>query len=100
MLHGVGGSKADGATDATRFAANGYAVVVPSARGFGRSCGVADSRGPGCERGWLHLADQRYEARDVQQLLGLLVDQGVADASALGVTGISSRRCWPPTRPD
>jgi hypothetical protein len=38
---------------------------------------------------WIHLADQRYEARDSQHLLGLLVDQRVAKRGALGVTGIS-----------
>jgi fermentation-respiration switch protein FrsA (DUF1100 family) len=64
--------------------------VTYSARGFGRSCGKPDSRtSPGCDAGWLHLADHRYEARDTQHLLGLLVDQGVARADALGVTGIS-----------
>ena len=60
-----------------------------SARGFGRSCGMPDSRAAGCSRGWIHLADQRYEARDTQCLLGLLVDQRVAQANAIGVTGIS-----------
>ena len=61
-----------------------------SARGFGRSCGVADSRtSPHCDRGWLHLADHRYEARDTQHLLGLLVDQGVTSPTAIGVTGVS-----------
>ena len=95
MLHGFGGSKAafegplPAAYSAASFARHGYAVVVPSARGFGRSCGVADSRTSTCARGWLHLDDQRYEARDVQWLLGLLVDQGVARREALGVTGIS-----------
>jgi len=103
MLHGWGGDKRsfqddspEGAGGATYhyndvwFAQQGYAVVTPTARGFGRSCGVADSRtAPGCDRGWLHLADQRFEARDVQHLLGLLVDQGVVRRDAIGVTGIS-----------
>ena len=72
------------------YAQRGYAVVNYSARGFGRSCGKADSRtSPGCDRGWLHLADQRYELRDTQHLLGLLVDQGVSQAGALGVAGES-----------
>ena len=44
---------------------------------------------PTARAGWIHLADQRYEARDTQHLLGLLVDQGVARPGALGVTGIS-----------
>jgi fermentation-respiration switch protein FrsA (DUF1100 family) len=96
MLHGFGGSKLDfqgpqpANYNAAYYAQKGYAVVLPSARGFGRSCGVPDSRTAGCERGWLHLDDQRYEARDVQWLLAKLVDQLVARPDALGVTGISS----------
>jgi fermentation-respiration switch protein FrsA (DUF1100 family) len=95
MLHGFGGSKTDfqgpqpAGYNAMSFARKGYAVVLPSARGFGRSCGVPDSRTAGCERGWIHLDDQRYEARDVQWLLAKLVDQLVARPDALGVTGIS-----------
>jgi len=102
MLHGLGGNKTNfqaptaAGTDArTRgfndvaLARAGFAVVLPSARGFGDSCGRPASRTAGCERGWQHLADQRFEARDVQHLLGLLVDQGVARADALGVTGES-----------
>jgi len=72
------------------YAQDGYAVVTYSARGFGRSCGRPDSRtSPGCDAGWIHLADHRYEGRDTQHLLGLLVDQGVARPDALGVTGVS-----------
>jgi hypothetical protein len=89
MLHAFAGSKADLAADAARYARAGYAVLVPSPRGFGRSCGVPDSRTADCARGWMHLADQRFEVRDVQHLLGLLVDQGVARADALGATGVS-----------
>ena len=95
MLHGFGGSKLDfegpkpAGYNAMDFARKGYAVVLPSARGFGRSCGVPDSRTAGCERGWIHLDDQRYEARDVQWLLAKLVDQLVARPDELGVTGIS-----------
>jgi pimeloyl-ACP methyl ester carboxylesterase len=94
MLHGFGGSKTafeggDPAYNAAFFARNGYAVVAPSARGFGRSCGVPDSRTGACTRGWIHLDDQRFEAHDVQFLLGTLVDEGVAKADALGVTGVS-----------
>jgi pimeloyl-ACP methyl ester carboxylesterase len=97
MLHGYGGDK--GAFEGTDgeptynnifYAQQGYAVVTYSARGFGRSCGRPDSRtSPDCDAGWLHLADHRYEARDTQHLLGLLVDQLVARPSALGVTGVS-----------
>ncbi len=71
------------------YAQQGYAVMTLSARGFGRSCGVPDSRTAGCERGWTHIADQRFEGRDVQLLLGTLVDERVADPEALGVTGVS-----------
>jgi pimeloyl-ACP methyl ester carboxylesterase len=110
MLHGYGGDKTsyeaskpegdkqpssepESATtyhwNSNFFARRGYAVVNTSARGFGRSCGAVSSRTPDCARGWIHLADQRYEARDSQHLLGLLVDQRVAKRGALGVTGIS-----------
>jgi len=95
MLHGFGDSKTafenpgPAGYNGAFFARKGYAVVLPSARGFGRSCGVPDSRTAGCERGWIHLDDQRYEARDVQWLLARLVDQLVAKPDALGVTGIS-----------
>src|SRR4051795_9165817 len=96
MLHGFAGSKADAeaggtasTSNASFYARRGYAVLVPTARGFGRSCGVPASRTPDCARGWLHLADQRFEVRDVQQLLGALVDEGVARPDALGATGVS-----------
>ena len=103
MLHGLGGSKTDfesapagdgGALyhyNNQWYASQGYAVVNLSARGYGRSCGVTTSRTADCiaAKGWQHLADQRYEVRDVQNLLGTLVDEGVAKADALGATGIS-----------
>jgi len=107
MLHGYGNNKSDFESDREEgrssttfhynnnfYAKRGYAVVNYSARGFGRSCGSPDSRsnvpaGASCERGYIHLADQRYEAHDTQHLLGLLVDQGLANPEALGVTGIS-----------
>jgi pimeloyl-ACP methyl ester carboxylesterase len=97
MMHGWAGNKTafEGSSAANgynnvRFAQQGYAVVTYSARGFGRSCGTPDSRtSPGCDAGWIHLADHRYEARDTQYLLGLLVDQHVARAGALGATGVS-----------
>jgi fermentation-respiration switch protein FrsA (DUF1100 family) len=104
MLHGWGGSKAafESSTPAgdgnetfdynnVYYAQHGYAVVNYTARGWGRSCGSEESRSetPGCEKGWLHLADQRYEARDTQYLLGLLADQRLTKPTATGVTGIS-----------
>jgi len=107
MLHGYGNNKGDFESDREEgrssttfhynnnfYAKRGYAVVNYSARGFGRSCGSPDSRSntppqASCARGYIHLADQRYEAHDTQHLLGLLVDQGIANPDALGVTGIS-----------
>jgi predicted acyl esterase len=71
------------------YAQHGYAVVNYSSRGWGNSCGSASSRTPDCAKGWIHLADQRYEARDTQVLLGQLADQHISDPGALGVTGIS-----------
>jgi fermentation-respiration switch protein FrsA (DUF1100 family) len=96
MMHGWAGDKAsfespapDG-YDSMTYAARGYAVVNYSARGFGRSCGRPDSRtSPGCDRAWIRLADHRYEVRDTQYLLGLLVDQGIVKPDAIGVTGVS-----------
>src|SRR3954454_19157547 len=104
MLHGYGGSKADFESSDPNgdgsntyhynndyFARQGYAVVNYTARGFGNSCGG----GPGgyhsgpCGQGYIRLADTRYEARDTQYLLGLLVDERSARRGALGVTGIS-----------
>ena len=59
-------------------APQGYAVLAYSARGQGFSCGSPPSRTPpGCDRGWVHLADARYEVRDTQYLAGLLVDAGL-----------------------
>ena len=104
MLHGFPGSKEnfeattpEGTSPHTYhwnnvfFASQGYAVVNLSGRGFGRSCGVPDSRtSPECDRGWAHvISDQRWELRDVQHLLGLLADEGVADPQKIGVTGTS-----------
>jgi pimeloyl-ACP methyl ester carboxylesterase len=97
MMHGWGGNKGSFESDSPAgnynnvyFARQGYAVITPSARGFGRSCGAEDSRtAPGCDKGWVRLADHRYEGRDVQHLLGLLVDQKVVDRQAIGVTGVS-----------
>ena len=103
MLHGWGGSKTafEASTPAgdgnetfdynnVYYAQHGFAVVNYSARGWGRSCGTSESRTePGCKEGWIRLADQRYEARDTQHLLGLLADEGIAKPRATGVTGIS-----------
>jgi pimeloyl-ACP methyl ester carboxylesterase len=104
MVHGLGGSKSDfEANDAEGtprieryhynnvfYARRGYAVVTLSQRGYGDSCGRAGSRTPGaCDHGWQHLDDLAYEARDIQTLVGMLVDQRVTRPDAIGVTGIS-----------
>lgn len=102
IMHGLGGDKAmfqdtraDGSSALTYhynnvyYAQKGYAVVSPTARGFGNSCGAASRTSAGCASGWARLDDTRYEARDVQHLLGLLVDQRVADPARLGATGVS-----------
>jgi X-Pro dipeptidyl-peptidase (S15 family) len=97
MMHGWGQTKTAfeshspaGSYNNVFYAQRGYAVVTYTARGWGRSCGAMDSRtSPGCDRGWIHLADHRYEARDTQHLLGLLVDQGITSPAAIGVTGVS-----------
>jgi pimeloyl-ACP methyl ester carboxylesterase len=96
LMHGLGGDKTSfestaGKEDYTNwfFARQGYAVVTPTARGFGNSCGKPESRTAGCEAGWTRLGDMRYEVRDVQTLVGQLVDQGVVKPNAIGSTGVS-----------
>jgi pimeloyl-ACP methyl ester carboxylesterase len=96
LLHGLGGDKTsfeatngDQAYNNWFFARQGYAVVTPTARGFGRSCGVSASRTPDCATGWTRLGDIRYEVRDIQTLVGQLVDEGVVKPDAIGSTGIS-----------
>lgn len=76
------------------YARQGYAVLTYTARGKGASCGGGGApraqlqTGP-CATGFIRLADQRFEARDTQYLLGLLVDQHITAADRIGVTGIS-----------
>ena len=102
MLHGWGGDKTSFESSSPSgdgnetyhynnvyYAQHGYAVLNYTARGFGNSCGSPSSRTADCAKGWIHLADQRYEARDTQYLLGLLVDEKITNRNAIGVTGIS-----------
>jgi cephalosporin-C deacetylase-like acetyl esterase len=103
MIHGWGGDKTNfeassPAGDGNEtfdynnvyYAQHGYAVLTYSARGWGNSCGAIGSReDPGCKEGWIRLADQRYEARDTQYLLGLLADEKITKPGAIGTTGIS-----------
>ncbi|MDQ6915341.1 MAG: acetylxylan esterase, partial [Actinomycetota bacterium] len=99
-VHGFGNSKYEyldpastAYTDnAFAWAREGYAVLTYTARGLWGSCGTPESRAASpdaCARGWIHLADARYEVRDTQELVGRLVDEGVADAARIGVTGDS-----------
>ena len=77
---------------ADTWAREGYAVIQLVARGFGDSCGTAASRisdPTGCASGYIRLDDDRYEVRDVQYAAGLLVDEGVVNPGAIGVTGES-----------
>jgi predicted acyl esterase len=105
MIHGWGGSKTDFETTSPEgdknktfdynniyYAQHGYAVLNYTARGWGRSCGSKESReaDPVCEeRGWIRLADTRYEARDTQYLTGVLADENITSPKHIGVTGIS-----------
>jgi dienelactone hydrolase len=115
MLPGYGGSDGvswDGTStsaygeegsdfNADWFAQRGYAVMTMNFRGVGYSCGpvyagtLSSDVQPkllgasACRDVTFEFADQRYDARDVQWLLGLLVDEGIAKADALGVTGES-----------
>src|SRR3954471_14907436 len=96
LLHGLGGTKTsfEGTSPALRytnwyFAKQGFAVVNPTARGFGNSCGKSNASSAGCDHGSTRLGDMRYEIRDVQTLVGLLVDEGIVKPDAVGATGIS-----------
>ncbi len=100
LVHGFGNSKYEYLNpDETAYTGNafewaraGYAVLTFTARGLWGSCGTPDARlaNPvACASGYIHLADVRYEARDIQELIGLLVDDGTADPDAIGVTGDS-----------
>ena len=100
LIHGFGNSKYEYLNPAeTAYTGNafawaraGYAVLTYTARGFWGSCGTPDARlagGAACAAGYLHLADHRYEVRDTQELIGRLVDGGVADRRRLAVSGDS-----------
>ncbi len=99
-IHGFGNSKYEylnpddtAYTDnAFAWARDGYAVLTYTARGLWGSCGTPEARAANpadCADGYIHLADIRYEVRDTQELVGRLVDEGVADRRRIGVTGDS-----------
>ncbi len=108
-FHGWGGSKQGLATfepvpnsglkfeekDARiqHWAEEGYAVFSMSDRGWALSCGKHDpaeeAELPVCEKGYNHLMDDRYEARDAQYLMSVLAAEGVVSPTKIGVTGAS-----------
>ena len=93
---GIANSSAYVGPGAGQLASAGYAVLQLTARGFGDSCGAAArlAESPAhyaatCSKGYVRLDDERYEARDVQNAIGLLVDAGLVNPGAIGVTGPS-----------
>ena len=89
MFHGYGGGKI-GISSMKRWLDQGYATFSMTARGFHESCGSVASRtasGDACDEGWVHLMDSRYEVRDAQTLIALLVDEGLVDGERIGATG-------------
>lgn len=95
-IHGWGLGKTGGAQTARATA--GYVVMTYTARGFHTSCGSLAARATDpslsdpdvcTKRGWIRLADARYEIRDTQYLAGVLADEGLVIPDKVGVTGIS-----------
>jgi dienelactone hydrolase len=100
LIHGFGNSKYEYLDpsssaytgNAYDWARRGYAVLTYTARGLWDSCGTPESRlanASACAQGYIHLADTRYEVRDTQELVGRLVDEGVADPRRIAATGDS-----------
>jgi len=80
------------------FAERGDAVLTFTARGTFDSCGprvssdgTAAGLPPSCTDGgrhyWIALDDMRYSARDLQWLIGRLVDAGLVDPGRVAVAG-------------
>ena len=81
-----------GGGSAIQWAQDGYAVLQLDARGWGDSCGSPESRlvsASACVNGYIRFDDYRYEARDVQNAVGLLADEGLVDPNRIGVDGES-----------
>jgi hypothetical protein len=81
-----------GGVTAAQWARQGYVVLQLAARGWGNSCGSAASRqvdAAACAGGYIRLDDYRYEVRDIQNAVGLLVDDGLADPARIGAVGES-----------
>ena len=111
LNHGYGGSKVAWETsdregwagwfhnwNTVALTDRGYAVLTMTARGFHDSCGPDASidRKPSglpaaCtaagRRYWIDFADARYSVRDLQWVIGLLVDTGVLDPGRVAVSG-------------
>jgi predicted acyl esterase len=89
LFHGYAGSKL-GLGSMRRWLQQGYATFSMTTRGFGQSCGTLESRqalGAACDDGYVRLMDTRYEVRDAQELIALLVDEGLVDPERIGATG-------------
>jgi predicted acyl esterase len=89
--HGWGYTKLGLTPRVRSFLARGYAVFSMSARGWGSSCGPIDLKllTAACAQGYTRFMDTRYEVRDAQYLIGLLVDDGIADPDRVGAAGAS-----------
>ena len=73
-----------------RWLDRGYAVFTMTDRGWFQSCGLPPARSAdptGCAAGYIRLMDTRYEVRDAQYLLGLLVDEGLINPQQIAATG-------------
>ncbi len=89
---GVGGGGIGAAVNSMRpWLEAGYATFSMSDRGFGESCGTAESRASvpaeQCAEGYNHLLDTRYEVRDAQFFAGRLVDQGLVSPTRIAAIG-------------
>jgi dienelactone hydrolase len=79
------------------FASRGYAVLNYTIRGWHDSCGPLRARSKYVQTTlpeecssrayWVHVADPAVEIRDAQHLVGVLVDEGIADGAHVGVAG-------------
>ena len=91
LFHGYAGKKLP-LSDMRRWLNQGYATFSLTTRGNGESCGTDAARaaaGAACNEGYVRLMDTRYEVRDTQELVGLLVDEGLVDPAKIGATGLS-----------
>jgi len=89
IFHGYGGTKVT-FDQMQRWLDKGYAVYSLTNRGSGESCknaGAIAADPTGCENGYVHLMDPRFEIRDTQNFLSELVDQGVISPTRIAATG-------------